>query len=139
MLRPSRAGYTQDTFELQCRYVQDTYPGLVLFALLPKELKAIRLFITRVGRHVWRTAASVCCVASCVPLGPARGRAAASVCCGLCGQWCARGWHQAQWWWHGLNVFESQVLQVNELLEMHARQQSSPSSSPLRAPVADSR
>ena len=40
---------------MQCRYVQDTYPGLVLFALLPKELKAIRLFVTRVGRHVWST------------------------------------------------------------------------------------
>ena len=33
--------------------------------------------------------------------------------------WCARGWHQAQWWWHGLKVFESQDLQVNELLKMH--------------------
>jgi hypothetical protein len=72
MRRPSRAGYTQDTFEMQCRYVKDTYPGLVLFALLPKELKAIRLFVTRVGRHVWRTAASVCCAASGVPEGGIR-------------------------------------------------------------------
>ena len=37
---------------MQCGYVQDTYPGLVLFALLPKELKALRLFVTRVGRHL---------------------------------------------------------------------------------------
>ena len=37
---------------MQCGYVQDTYPGLVLFALLPKELKALLLFVTRVGRHL---------------------------------------------------------------------------------------
>jgi len=37
----------------------------------------------------------------------------------LCGQRCARGWHQAQWWWHGLVESESELLQVNDMLEMH--------------------
>ena len=54
-LRPSRAGYTQDTLEIHCKYIQDTYPGLVLSALRPKEFKALRLFVARVGRHVWST------------------------------------------------------------------------------------
>ena len=35
-LRPSRAGYTQDTLEIHCRYIKDTYPRLVLFE--PNEL-----------------------------------------------------------------------------------------------------
>ena len=35
--------------------MQDTYPGLVLSALLPKELKALRLFVARVRLHVWST------------------------------------------------------------------------------------
>ena len=51
-LRPSRAGYTQDTLEIHCRYIQDTYPGLVLSALLPKELKSLRLFVAGVGLHL---------------------------------------------------------------------------------------
>ena len=51
-LRPSCAGYTQDTLEIHRRHIQDTYPWLVLSALLPKELKALRLFVAGVGLHL---------------------------------------------------------------------------------------
>ena len=44
--------YVRDAMQIRSRYISF---GLVLFALLPKELKAIRLFVTRVGRHVWST------------------------------------------------------------------------------------
>ncbi len=75
-----------DTHKIRSRYIKDTYLGLVLFALLSKELKALRLFVARVGLHL-----------------------------GLA----SKGWHQGQWFWHGLKVCESQVLQVNELVELH--------------------
>jgi hypothetical protein len=87
-LRPSRAGYTQDTLEIHSRYIKDTYLGLVLFALLSKELKALRLFVARVGLHLglalkgWHRCLSivpheprllsVCWAASCVPEGGIR-------------------------------------------------------------------
>ena len=45
-------GYTKDTLEIHCGYIQDTYPGLVLSALLPKELKSLRLFVAGVGLHL---------------------------------------------------------------------------------------
>ena len=51
-LRPSRAGYTKDTLEIHCEYIQDTYPGLVLSALLPKELKSLRLYVAGIGLHL---------------------------------------------------------------------------------------
>ena len=46
-----RSRCNTDTFKIRIQVSS----GLVLFALLPKELKAIRLFVTRVGRHVWST------------------------------------------------------------------------------------
>ena len=45
-----------DTHKIRSRYtayIQDTYPWLVLSALLPKELKSLRLFVAGVGVQTW--------------------------------------------------------------------------------------
>ena len=53
ILDACRAGYTKDTLEIHCEYIQDTYPGLVLSALLPKELKSLRLFVALESGSTW--------------------------------------------------------------------------------------
>ena len=44
--------HTRYSRESHCRYIQDTYPWLVPSALLPKELKSLRLFVAGVGLHL---------------------------------------------------------------------------------------